>query len=210
MTSSSKTDPVSVIIDGIIELIKEDQVRKLCEEPITQALMEFEYDPEVEVDHPRFLETVGRFIQHVHARAMYPRQRLSPEQAKAEAIRLLQSDYQGNAGSGLEGAYLDAIDPAYDGLRFVLKRMAAALSTKARENHLRWVFGSRLNTLSWSTRRAVAKELLRRWERSSPGTAPAVDPAQAADNCAGLLTALASAENQVAEIFSPQRNLTLG
>ena len=210
MTSSSKAGPVSRIIDEIIELIREDQVRELCEEPITQALMEFEYDPEVEVDHPRFLKTMGRFIQHVQARTVHPRQRLSPEQAKAEAIRLLQSDYQGNSGSGLEGAYLDAIDPAYDGLGFVLKRMAEALSTKARENHLRWVFDSRLNTLSWSSRRAVANELLRRWERSSPGTAPAMDPAQAADHCPGLLTALVSAETQVAEIFSPQRNLTLG
>lgn len=208
MTNSTKADPVSEIIDGIIDLINEERVQELCEEPISQVLAEFEYDPEIKVDHPHFLETVGKFIHHIHASAMHPRQRLNPDQAKAEAIRLLQTDYQGNAGSGLAGAYLDAIDPAYDGLGFVLKQIAAVLIDRARQNHLRWVFSSRLNALRWSTRRAVAAELLRRWDQSSPGTAPNVKPAQAAGHCAGLLTALVSAENQVSEIFSSQRNLT--
>ncbi len=208
MTSSGRTGHVSEIIDGIIDLIKEDHVREQYEEPITQVLVEFDYDSETEVDHALFLKITGRFVQHIFAQAWKPRQQLSPRQAKAEAIRMLQNDYRGDAGSGLEGAYLDAIDPGYDGLGFVLKQMAEILSAKARQNHFRWVFGTRLDTLDWATRRAVANELLMRWKQSSPGTAPAIEPAQAADHCPGLLTALVSAKAQVTELLSSQRNLT--
>jgi len=210
MTSSSKARRISEIIEEVTDLISEDHIRELCEEPITQALMDFDYDSETEIDHALFLKITGRFVQHIFAQAWNPRQQLSLRQARAEAIRMLQNDYRGNAGFGLEGAYLDAIDPIYDGLGFVLKQMAEILSAKARQNHLGWVFGTRLDTLDWAVRREVANELLKRWKRSSPGTAPAIDPAQATDHCAELLTALVSAEAQVTELLSSQRNLIAG
>ena len=160
MTSSDTPAWFNQLIREVSELLNEDALQQACDEPIKAAASSFKWPESDRPTYEFFLNTIGSFINHVYAHGWNPRQVLAPDQAKAEAISLLQRYYQGQSASGFEAAFLDALDPTFNGMEFVVAQITQILATKAREQHIRWILHTRLNSLDWSNRRLIAAELL--------------------------------------------------
>ena len=195
------------LIREVSDLLSEDALQQFYDDPIHAAASSFKWPEKDQMPYVFFLNTIGSFIGHVYAHGWSPRQVLTPDQAKAEAINLLQRSYQGQSSSGFEAAQLDALDPTFNGMEFVVNQLTQILVTKARKKHIRWILHTRLNSLDWSNRRLIAAELLRRWQIMAPDSMTKADSAQMADHCADLIMAQLSADAQVSDFISDNRNL---
>ena len=195
------------IIVEVERLISEENLQRVCDVPISSALSTFEYDPTAEVTHKNFLEVTGRYVKHLFEHAWVPWHYLSIDQARAEAIMLLQHDYQGSFASGYDAAYLEACDPALGGVECVLARLNEALIAKARTRYIQWVFHSWIHVLEWPLRRDIARELLVRGRQLMPDSLSLVDPDRMADYCPELIMALVAADMHVLELIAPHRSM---
>lgn len=198
---------VGRIIQEVSELLGEASLQATCDEPLNSAAATFQLPASKLVNYTEFQEISGSFVRHLYAHGWTPKQRLSPAQARAEAMRLLQRHYQGQAAAGYEAAYLDALNPDFDGMEFVLAQLTQILADKARKQYVRWILDSRMNYLDWPARRQLAVALIGRWRCIDPDSLQHAHPAQMAGYCADLLLAQIASEAEVLELLSPSRNL---
>jgi hypothetical protein len=75
--------------------------------------------------------------------------RLSPAQALAEALDLLEQDYQAFGERGYFVALVEAITSEHMGLADVLTHVVQLIKNRERQKHIRWVVISCLGTLDW-------------------------------------------------------------
>ena len=207
MMSSDTPAWLNQLIREVSDLLSEDALQQSCDEPVNAAASSFKRPESDRPTYEFFLDTIGSFISNVYAHGWNPRQVLSPDQAKAEAISLLQQYYQGQSAFGFEAAQLDALDPTFNGMEFVIAQITQILVTKTRKKHIRWILHTRLNSLDWSKRRLIAAELLRRWQTMAPDNMGRANSAQMADHCADLIMAQLSADAQVSDLISDNRFL---
>ena len=200
--SSEVTAWVSRVIQEISQLLSEEALAAACDAPIHSAADTFQCQENEGDTHIIFLEKLSSFIQHIYAHGWTPRQHLTMEQARAEAIQLLRDHYNGRTARGYEAAYLDALNPTFNGVEFILAQLTQILVEKARDQYVRWVIHSRINSLTWSARCRMADDLIRKWQFIDPGVSKKFKPAQMADYCTDLLLAQISSEAQASKLFS--------
>ena len=109
-------------IDEVIELIGDEHLYYLIDEPIQKAATEFKFNPKTPIDHQFFIRTTSDFVSHIYRHGLRVRQTMTAEQAQSEALLILEHSYQGTYSKGYDAAYLDASNPEVGGLEFMLSQ----------------------------------------------------------------------------------------
>ena len=148
-------------LEQILTLLDETRLRTEIDEPIDAAAETFYVEQSQPVSHERFHQALAGFVRHVYRDTLRPARMLSPAQAGAEAIALLEMGY-GQRGRGYDAALVDAVDPRHDGMNLALAQLAEVIKQHERRKHRRWVFASSLGPLAWPDRCKVAEALLQR------------------------------------------------
>ena len=133
------------------------------------------------------LQATGRFVGHLYRYGLHPPQALTPDQARAEAVSLLERAYRSAGDAGYEAALLDAVGSDGPGLVVVLAQIAEAVKLRERQRHERWVCTKYLIPCGWNTRCRIAEQLLAYYGPFLPQRIREADPAQWADDIPDLL-----------------------
>jgi hypothetical protein len=185
------------IIHEIAEKTSEEFLYRYIDKDFENKVASFQYDQSAPVTHDRFLKTIEDFLNHIYSWTPAVEKTLAASQAQAEALYILEHGYQNSNSKGYYAAYLDALNPNYDGLRIVLEQMAEYIKTRARSRYLRWVYATCIDSLDWSTRCFVAECLLKRWRSFLPPSFSQVDPSQLADHLPEMINMLLSVDKIV-------------
>ena len=162
MTFSHSRTGADDMLERILALLDETRVQQEIDEPIDRAAAAFRREEEQPVSHRRFNRVMGSFVRHIYRQAIKTQQELSPSQASAEAIALLERGYWGARARGYDAALLDAVNPTHNGLEIVLAQLAQIMKDNERRKYTHWVFATSLGPLAWSDRCRVAELLLDR------------------------------------------------
>ncbi len=166
------SDPVhsraAKILDRLIDLLDEQWLTHLIDEPIDQALEDFQCPDAAEYSQELFHRTIAGFLQHVHEQTLRPVGRISTSAALDEVISILEYDYRGMQASGYYGALLDAADPSQAGIELVLARLAELVKNRRRQMHVRWVAARYIDPADWHTKCALAAMLIRQCQDWMP------------------------------------------
>jgi hypothetical protein len=187
MTSSDDQQAAGSVIDRIVELLAEQRLRQTIDDPLDAAASSFRLEEQPAITHVLFHRVLGDFVAHAYERGLPLPQKLSPPQARAEAIALLDAGYQGAHSSGYEAALLDAMDPALDGMTLVLTQLTETIKTLERQKYTRWVFTEALAPLDWRSRCRIAEVLLDRLRAFLPPELLRCTAAQLADEIPALI-----------------------
>ena len=175
------------LLKELERLLDEGRIARRIDEPIDKAVAQFRWPRSQEYSHRTFHETAARFVQHVCEKGLHPPRRLSFSQAHDEAVALLEQWYEGTRANGYDGAVIDAANPAHDGLRLVLVRLAKALKARERDSYIQWVQARHVRAADWQTRCAVVGILLAHCGRWLPPLLASCPPEQLADCAFDLL-----------------------
>ncbi len=176
------SDPVhsraTKILNRLIDLLDEERLTHLIDEPIGQALEEFQCSDAAEYSQKSFHRTIAGFLQQLYGEALQPGRRISTSVALDEAISILEHDYRGMQASGYYGALLDAADPSQAGIELVLAKLAELVKNRRRQIYVRWVAARYIDPADWHTKCALAAILIRQcqdWMSSELKRCPAED-----------------------------------
>jgi len=187
MTSSDDRQVPGSIIDQIVALLDEQHLHQTIDTALDAAAASFQRPETPNVTHELFHRVLGDFVAHVYEHGLSIPQKLSLQQACAEAIALLDAGYQGPHRSGYEAALVDALDTAMDGMALVLFRLTEVLKVTERQKYTRWVFTEALAPLDWQCRCRVAETLLDRLRTFLPAELLRCTAAQLADEIPALI-----------------------
>ena len=166
------SDPVhsraTRILDRLIDLLDEERLTHLIDEPIDQALEDFRFPDAAEYSQELFHRTFAGFLQQLYGKALQPGRRISTSAALDEAISILEHDYRGMQASGYYGALLDAADPSQGGIQLVLARLAELVKNRRRQIYVRWVAARYIDPADWHTKCALAAMLIRQCQGWMP------------------------------------------
>jgi len=184
MMNSKTKGRAEKIIDEVFELIDEQYLYNRINRPIEDAALDFEFDKEAP-------DSKGLGIKQV----------MSDFQARSQAVAILEKGYQNLNAKGYYAAFLDATNPELSGLDIVLTQMTEIIITIACKKHIRWVYATRIDTLSWATRVLIAEILLERWEPFMLPDILRCSPVQIADHLPELINILNSTNEAARNIM---------
>lgn len=192
--SSDTRSNAEKIVDKVFNLIDEEYLCYLIDAPIDNAADSFMFKQTDPTTYENFVHVTSGFVRHVYKHGLGVCQLLSYSQSYTEALTILEKGYQGSHARGWYAAFLDATCSEYQGLEFILSKMAEVIKTSAREKHLRWVYSCQVSFASWPARCMIVKILLERWEPFlSPDILGCSSP-QLADHLPELINILRSSD----------------
>lgn len=201
MTNFKVHENAIKLIDEIFELINEETIRSLIDGPIEKALAGFNFELKDPLTYKGFIHLIGNFVrtlfEHIHWSLKMP----SDDRACAEAVNMLETDYQGPHARGFYAAFLDARNPLLNGPQVVLFQLSEIIKARLRMKYTRWVYVSRIEGADWITRCSMAEILIERWRPFLPSDILMCSPVQFADNIPDLINILGSSDNMVSEIL---------
>jgi len=147
-------------LQKVTELLENNFMRILIDDPIDDALLNFTYDSSHSMTHQQFNLVIASFIIHMYKAVDLPRKQiLSFEQAFEEAVWLLERGYKTDNAQGYDGAVNDAIDPER-GIDSVLATMKETIKIIEQEKYISWVFESHIDPLDWDFHVKLTEEIL--------------------------------------------------
>jgi hypothetical protein len=156
--------PSQQILNTLRERHAESTLVELIDQPIELAVMTFAC-PEVVSSQREFLDHLARFLQHVYAEVQPRGRQPTAEQARGEAVSLLE---QGGFPQGYRGAWWEASHAQGPGIPGILFELASFLVARHRESHERFVYSSVLDDLDWKTKCALSRLILEKWRDRKP------------------------------------------
>jgi hypothetical protein len=202
MMNSIKKYDVYHIIDTVMDLLDRDTIQQKIELPIIEAAATFKYKAAQGFSCKEFIKTAGKFIQHIYQNGLGIQQELSPHQAEAEAIYILEMRYQNTCSKGYYAAVLDSQNPNLDGLKCVLNQIINIIIQNRRNDYVHWVFTTNIQSLDWRTKCKIAKTLQRQWSSILPSDIKNYPPAMLADNIPKLIDVCIAADNTITILSS--------
>ena len=190
-------------MDMVLDLVRPERLQRLIDDPIEKAAAKYDFDRDRPVDHQYFLKVVTGLVSHLHRSGLPIRTELSEEQARTEAVSLLEHHYQ--AIDGYDSAYLDASGPEPDGLAQVIARMTSFFIERSRQAYLNWVWTTRVEAEGWPVRLAMAEIIIKRWGAHLPPRLADRPPAQLVNYLPGLLKLWLNSDQAVQGLFAPQK-----
>jgi hypothetical protein len=168
-------------------LLDEDRMTREIDEPVDDALAEFERRGELVYSHRELHRAVGAFMQAIFESALPCPRKVSLSQAHDEAVALLEEGYRAVDGSGFDGAVKDAADPSQQGILLVLARLAEWIKRRERRMYVKCVTARHIDPSDWHTKCAMAEILLGRCRKYLPPQMQSWPPEQLADSIYELL-----------------------
>jgi hypothetical protein len=153
------------LLDEVVSLLDEGRLHMEIDAPLDSAAASFTFINEnVECfDNDSFLNALGKFMAHVYKHDAPVTQKLTPYQAQAEGVSLLENAYRGPNEWGYEGALRDVVKYGNEGLTMVFSSIIEAMKAQRRNHYLRWVLATRIEMKGRQTRRALTAAVLERW-----------------------------------------------
>jgi len=180
-------DRATKIIGAVRGLLDEELMARQFDEPIGRAAEAFECRGPSVYTHATFLTEVADFVRHVYEHGLPGRRRLSPSQARDEAVALLQRVYRGPDFDGYDAAAVEAANTDGAGIRSVLATLAEAMKAIERQTYEQWVAARYINAADWETKCAVAAVLRERLAEYLPPGLLGCAPEQLAHRVFDLL-----------------------
>ena len=187
MMSSECAPSVEEILDRLIERLNEDRLREVIDEPLERAASTFAARLARPLTQEVFLRTLGEFAAHVYETGLGISQRLSADQARAEAVHLLDTHYQNEHAKGYYAALVDAMDPCQDGVCLVLASLKGIIRVKERQNYVNAAIAGAVDPLDWPAQCALTERLLERFRDSWPAALQQMAPSRLAGEWPALL-----------------------
>ncbi len=159
MTSSKTNNQVIALLDRIRKLLDPAMLQERIDDPIDRVLNTFVVEESDSFSTPRFHRMIADFVGRIYREALPIKQNLSPAQACAEAIDLLQ-EYQGTSSNGYAGAFYDASQDNMRSVFHVVEQIAAIVKRRQRNLHQHAVFATVIDPFDWSTKVRLVEFLL--------------------------------------------------
>jgi hypothetical protein len=199
MTNSIEKPDATFILDEVLHYLDETYLQQTIDIPIKMIVAEFDPNRDTEITFQSFLNTIGAFVKKVYQLKIFCNQNLSDEQSQTEAVALLDRFYENTNNDGLMSAFLDTLDTELDGNDFILSRLANILIILARERYIKWIFASKIDSLDWSTKCNIARNIIIQNHRYLPADIIDCPPGILAGQLPDLLQATASSKLTVNE-----------
>ena len=142
--SESSFDPSGWVTD-LLAFLDEAAVAEAVDVPIEDAVATFEVPRTETIDQKILLDATGSFITHLYPSPTRP----SEQEAKAEALHLLERAYDNGAARGWDAAYADALDPGADGIRLVVASLQEIVCARERRRYVTRVLHETIGPLEW-------------------------------------------------------------
>ena len=162
---------VNEIIEEISRLIEPEYIRQTTVEPIEKAAESFEAKTRAPMTHKDFLKVIGDFVRHIYRYGLGFPKLLTASQAFAEALSILEGNYQSGRSAGYFAAFLDARNSEVYGIEQVIRQIADHIMARERAKHIKWVFATKLYVLDWQAQVLVTQSILDHWSRYFPSCA---------------------------------------
>jgi len=188
------------IVRAILERLDGSYLARHIDEPIDRAIADFVWDDRHPVCHCHFHEVLGKFVAHVYARGLPCRRKLSPAQARDEAVALLEQMDRGTGVDAYEVAVLEAAQSQWGGIEVVLVQLAEFIKAQCRQMHVQWVFAKFIDASDWPLLCAIASVLLDHFRSSLSERVSRWQPAQAVDAIPDLLRRIVNTDSQLRQI----------
>ena len=188
-------------LNRVAQLLDEQLMARRIDESIDRARDEFERVGDG-YSHRRFIEATARFVQHVYGEALPCVRRLTPSQARDEAVGLLTRAYEGTYADGYHGAVLDASDPSGPGIELALAGIAETIKAQQRQMYVRWVQVRHVDSADWPTKCAMASILLEWCGESLPPELRDCAPEQLAEDVFDLLALHTATSSQFRPVLT--------
>ena len=147
-------------IERVLCELDEGSLYRRIDEPIDRAVEMFTIQNRERQSIREFLNLLGTFVTQLHDALPWSRATLTPDQARAEGLGLLESGYTNGTSRGLYAAFLDALDPHFDGIAKVLDTVATAHKQAARARYVQWVLAQLVDPLDWNAKVELAGIIL--------------------------------------------------
>jgi len=188
------------ILDRLLALGAEESIRQTIDEKLLRAFHAYELRVPSPITRMTFHRTLAEFVLHLYGQGLCIPRRLSPEEALAEALSILEETYREEGG--YEVVCWQMVGEGQDALELVLERIGETLRQRQQHQYLQWVFASQIDPLDWQTRHALTRILLHRWKAFLPDSLLQCSPAQLADDYATLILNHLSTENPIPMLCS--------
>lgn len=188
MTNSTSSRGAEAIVDEIVGLLDEGRMRREIDERIDSAMRGFRFRPADSFSAAFLHQVIAEFVARLYEHGLRLPRRLSRSQAGAEALFLIDQQYQGTFAGGYDGALADAVRSEQNGIDVVLVRVAQAVRERERQDYVRWVFADRLGCCDWRTQCEIVRLLLDRYRRFLPEELRACEPAQLVDEIPAIIS----------------------
>ena len=200
MTNSESTELAGETLRELFETLDEEHLRRKIDEPLHIAAGSFRNGSGGSFSHLRFIEEIGSFAQHIYRHGLLLSEELSPEQARAEVVALLERYYRSNTGHGFAAALLDTANAENGRLESVIEYLVQAIKCSQREKYTQHIFNACLNRCDWQTRCRLAELLLNHFRPFLPENILRCPPAQLVGNIPELLLGCLHVQTLVEQI----------
>ncbi len=160
MMNSEPTRKAEDILRALTERLDEDVLKREIDDLIDRAAADFVFDFDGCVSHRLFNKVIAAFVRHIYRYGLRLAMNLSPSQAGAEAISILDRGYQGIRVRGYDAALAVALGKHRENMKHVLEQITEIIKASQRDMYTRWVFVQCLSQLDWQTRRRITEILL--------------------------------------------------
>ena len=162
---------VNEIIEEISRLIDPEYIHLKIIEPIEKAAESFSINTKSSMTYKIFLKIIGDFVRHIYRYGLGFPKILSDLQACAEALSIIEKNYQSGKSAGYYAAFLDARNSEVHGIEGVIRQIANHIMAREGAKHVKWVFATKLYVLDWQVQVLVTQSILDHWNRFFPSGA---------------------------------------
>jgi hypothetical protein len=201
MMNSDALKSFEKTLDTVLSLLNRGRITAEVEKPIDQAAHSFKMKVKDLDSHSEFNRVVGAFVQHVYRNGLRLSRPLTDREALSEAIFLLEGHYQGMITEGYEGALLDGGSTGFEGIEWVLSRLAETIKDVELEKYVAWVFSSHIDHLDWEARETLVTVYLKKYQSVLPSRMAEADPARLVDRLHQLIQNHVSTDTLFNQIF---------
>lgn len=190
------------VVAALRDELDEQRVARTVDEPVGRALATFRFDWRTSPSIDRFHRVIGALVAHIHTRGLTVAHVLSPTQATAEAIELLEVAYQGTHEVGYDGALLDATTERGSGIDTVLTRLAEIIKLRQRHRYRQWAITRHLDPLDWPLHCAIVATILEKRRAAGDLALAAYRAEQLVDDIPELLESELCAEAMLDQLVA--------
>jgi hypothetical protein len=161
MRNSCRDGSLEAWLRRMCESLDEEALRRTIDDPLDEAAAGFQRDETACTYHRQLLDVTGCFVAHLYRNALPVPVHMTEEQARAEALYILESGYPSESGERFDDAYSHAIDPLFDGVAQVLDTVKEIIRARLHQDYLEGILETELGPLDWRTKREITVLLVR-------------------------------------------------
>ena len=188
MCSRREKQQMAQRLGDVIGLLRAEHVTNTVDRPIDEALGPFVLNPESYASRDAFLDTLAQCVQLVYAQGLLVPRKLTEEQAKTEALHLVESSYQSpNGARGFSAALVRVQIHGPEGVKEILDDVLTSIIGSERQKYVSWVLGKYVQALDWHEKCLMVKVIFEGFGDFFDSAITGSPPERFADCCQDLV-----------------------